>query len=215
MTNAAIYLQTDDPQAPYREVVERLLQAWLSRVPPEYQERIAAAFGPRRDGDGTEIDPLQDGGSTGLVLPAALLDPTLSGEAGIQVTCRPIYDRPASPETPPVLLGRAIDVLLFPVPTIGGPDLSGVVTLTALALAIGGTEVTRPGWVWALAIPGTSWVIGRPEVPGLAYGIGAVEERKPKRGVTEWRTQQRQRLEVARQVVAATEGTISADGSTG
>lgn len=207
--NTIVYLATDDPEASYREVVELLIGAWARVAPPEVRERVRAAIGPWTGPEGETIDPLVDGGTTGIVLPAAALDPRLAGEAGIQISCRPIWSTPEDPGTPPVRIGRAIDVLLYPVPTLGGPDLSGVVTLTALALAIGGQEVTRRGWAWALAIPGTSWVIGRPEVPGLTYGIGAAEEPKPARGVTAWREAQRQRLEAARQVVAAS---AAADG---
>lgn len=196
-TSTLIWLRSDDPAASYREVVEPLLRAWAARVPIEIVQRIAAAIAAPAEADSAP-DPLRDGTTVTIELPAAAIVPGAAGGARVDLTCRAIVAPPATEDVAPIVVGRAIDVAVHPVPTIGGPDLSDVVTITALALAIGGTEVTRPGWAWALAIPGTSWVIGRPEVPGLAYGIGVAEERKPARGVTEWRKQQRQRLEAAR-----------------
>lgn len=204
--NAIVYLASDDPDASYREVVELLLGVWARAIPEPLVARIAAAFGPWRGAEGEEVDPLQDGGTTGVVVPASLLDPSLSGEAGIQVSCRPVWAQAQEPDAPPERIGRAIDVLLHPVPTLGGPDLSGVVTLTALAMALGGARVDRPGWAWAIEIPGTSWVIGRPEHPAVAYGLGASEEALPTKttAARAWRKREDARLARA---AASLEGT--------
>lgn len=196
-TSTLIWLRSDDPAASYREVVEPLLRAWAARVPIEIVQRIAAAIAAPAEADSAP-DPLRDGTTVTIELPAAAIVPGAAGGARVDLTCRAIVAPPATEDVAPIVVGRAIDVAVHPVPTVGGPDLSGAVTLTALALALGATEVTRRGWAWALAIPGTSWVIGRPDTPDVAYGLGAVEEGRPSRGVTAWREAQRQRLEAAR-----------------
>lgn len=207
MTAASIYLRSDDPRASYRDVLDRLLSAWLPRLPPDVGQRISAALAPQADGS----DPLADDCVLGLTIPAHLLVPDATGDAGVQVVCRTLYDRSADPDTPPRPVGRAIDVVVYPIPTVGGPDLSGAVTLTALALTLGATEVRLPGWAWALQIPGTPWVLGRPDIPDAVYGVGACEERKPAKGVLAWREAQRQRLEAARQLLAAAEAAATAE----
>lgn len=199
MSAATIYLYSDDPDASYRDVIERLLAAWLQRVPADVGARISDVLARRPDGS----DPLSGDGVLHITVPAHLLLPGATGDAGVQIVCRTIYDRPDGPGAPPVAVGRAIDIVAYPIPTIGGPDLSGAVTLTALALALGATEVSRRGWAWALGIPGTPWILGRPDIPDIVYGVGACEERKPAKGVLAWREAQRQRLEAARQLLAA------------
>lgn len=142
------------------------------------------------------IARLVDGGVSVTDLPAAAVRPGAQGRCQVQVTCRPIWAPTDSPESMPKRVGRAIDVLLYPSPTIGGPDLSGADLLTALALAVGARPIERPGWAVALALPGTAWVIGRPEAPAVAYGLGACEARAPAEPdeKASWRAAQVQRV---------------------
>lgn len=170
MNTVVIHVRSHEAGASYREVVERILAAWVPRVPPEVAERISAVFAERGDGE----DPLAGDGVLGLTVPAAVLVPGATGDVGVQVVCRAVYCREGGPEC----RGKAIDVLFYPAPEIVGRDLGEAVpVMRELLLSAGARKADVQGWKWAVEFPGLSWIVGEMEQPDVAYGIER-EERK-------------------------------------
>jgi hypothetical protein len=177
MASAVARLWSDDPEADYREPVEVLLRAWRGVGAAEVADLVERAIAPQIGVDGVEYLGLVDNGV--VVTPSFQSDwlgIELSIPVYLEICCLPFFSAPTSPDEPVTRVARQINVLLHPVdPRV---DLSKILLLTALGIAIG-ERIARPGWVIAAKLAGTSWIIGIPETPPLAFGVSPQLEAAP------------------------------------
>jgi hypothetical protein len=210
MPSTYVTFVSDDPNASYRHLLDRLLAEWHVVMGDALVDLVLAHAAPMtyEEQPDVVVDPMMDDG--GFVVPIADLA-LLGGPAGqgavLEVQCHPVLvSEPAEDEqSPPSTkrVGRRVVVALHPHdPSL---DLGSVVALTAL-LVRAGEPVERPGWAAAFRLPGTAWIGGFERDAPVALGLVGAE---PLTAAAEDRQQWEQKVQAR---LAQAEAVVTASG---
>jgi hypothetical protein len=166
-----------DPDADYLELVETLCSAakkiGLERVATLVRKAVT------KTDDEDERPKLADNTSVVTTpFPASEIGLDIAADVYLELIALPIYGENEQTDGQIQIqrVGRELIAALHPTdPTV---DLSSVVLLTALAVALG-TKTTQRGWSSTVRIPGTPWIGGICREPTVATGAAPALEAAP------------------------------------
>ena len=195
MSSTAIWLETDDPNASYREPLDYIIGLWRGYAPGDIVDRLVAALEPTTV-DSVVVDPVRDGSVVSVDLPGPALGLIDPGFVRLDIGFYSLIDPPVSADSSPSMRGRAIVFAAHSIPTSEGADISDAILFVRLVAADGATLVERDGWSWAFQLPNMPWIIGRPYDPIVVHGLSGADAVAPHDddALAHWNQRQRQRL---------------------